>query len=139
LSSIVLEGDGEPVLMTAVGHLPDTPLPWEAGNAVLAAHRDRDFRSLKGIRIGDVIRFEMADAEFEYVVRDAFVVKPTQVSVLRPTAKPTLTLITCYPFHYIGPAPKRFVVRAERIANHPLNAQKFLRLGGVPEGLMPAR
>jgi sortase A len=124
LSSIVLEGDDEPLLLTAVGHLPETPLPWQTGNSVLAAHRDRDFRPLKGIRIGDLIRFETADAELEFVVREAFIVEPTEVSVLRPTEEPTLTLITCYPFNYIGPAPKRFIVRAERTANRALNSPK---------------
>jgi sortase A len=132
LSSIVLEGDEEPLLMTGVGHLPDTPLPWQTGNSVLAAHRDRDFRPLEGIRVGDVVRFETADAELEFVVREAFVVEPTEVSVLRPTSEPTLTLITCYPFHYIGPAPKRFVVRAERIANRVLNAPQLKQ--NIPSG-----
>ena len=114
LSSVVIEGDDSAALLLAVGHLSDTPLPWSEGNSVLAAHRDTFFRPLKGIRQGDVIRFTTADAELEYVVRQLRVVEPTDVEVLDPTPRPTLTLITCFPFDYIGPAPKRFIVTAER-------------------------
>jgi sortase A len=117
LTAIVVEGDDAPSLQVAAGHLPDTPLPWNEGNSALAAHRDADFRALKGIREGDVIRFHTADTVMEYVVRETLIVEPTDVSVLRATERPTLTLITCYPFTYIGPAPKRFIVRAERTSN----------------------
>jgi sortase A len=116
LSSVVVEGDDASSLLVAAGHLPDTPLPWEGGNSAVAAHRDADFRPLEGIRVGDVITFHTADAALEYVVRDTSIVEATDLSVLRPTSQPTLTLITCYPFTYIGPAPKRFIVRAERTA-----------------------
>jgi LPXTG-site transpeptidase (sortase) family protein len=114
LSSVVIEGDDSAALLLAVGHLSDTPLPWHEGNSVLAAHRDTFFRPLKGIRQGDVIRFTTADAELEYVVRQLRVVEPTAVEVLDSTPSPTLTLITCFPFDYIGSAPKRFIVTAER-------------------------
>jgi sortase A len=114
LSSVVIEGDDSAALLLAVGHLSDTPLPWSEGNSVMAAHRDTFFRPLKDIRQGDIIRFTTADAELEYVVRQLRVVEPTAVEVLEPTASPTLTLITCFPFDYIGPAPKRFIVTAER-------------------------
>jgi sortase A len=114
LSSVVLEGDDQAALLFGVGHLPDTPLPWDEGNSVLAAHRDSFFRPLRHIRRNDIIRFATAEAAFEYVVRDTRVVEPTNLDVLDPTPSPTLTLITCYPFNYIGPAPLRFIVRAER-------------------------
>jgi len=116
LSTIVVQGDDEYNLLIGAGHLPDTPLPWDDGNSVLAGHRDTDFRPLKGIREGDVIRFQTGNRAIEYVVRETSIVEPTDLTPLRATARPMLTLITCYPFAYIGPAPKRFVVRAERSA-----------------------
>jgi sortase A len=115
LRTVVVEGDDPTSLLVAAGHLPDTPLPWQPGNSVVAAHRDTDFRPLKDIREGDVIRFHTADTAMEFVVREFFVVEPTDLTVLRPTAQPTLTLITCHPFNYVGPAPRRFIVRAERV------------------------
>jgi LPXTG-site transpeptidase (sortase) family protein len=116
LSSVVLEGDNDTTLLLGVGHLSDTPLPWLGGNSVFAAHRDTFFRPLAGIRRNDVIRFSTADAEFEYVVKETRIVEPTAVEVLDPTTEATLTLITCYPFDFIGSAPQRFIVRAERRA-----------------------
>ena len=114
ISSVVLEGDDVAALLLGVGHLADTPLPWHDGNSVFAAHRDTFFRPLAGIRRNDIIRFSTADAEFEYVVKEMKVVEPTDLAVLDPTPSATLTLITCYPFDYIGPAPSRFIVKAER-------------------------
>jgi sortase A len=114
LSSVVIEGDDVAALLLGVGHLADTPLPWHGGNSVLAAHRDTFFRPLAGIRRNDLIRFSTADAEFEYVVKETMIVAPTDVEVLDPTTTATLTLITCYPFDYVGPAPNRFIVKAER-------------------------
>ena len=116
LSSIVTEGDDEAGLLVAAGHLPDTPLPWKPGNSAIAAHRDTDFRPLTDIQTRDVIRFHTADSVLEYVVRETRIVEPTEVSVLNPTEHPTLTLITCYPFTFIGAAPQRFIVRAERVS-----------------------
>ena len=123
LSSVVLEGDDAAALLLGVGHLSDTPLPWHEGNTVLAAHRDTFFRPLAHIRKGDVIRFSTADAALEYVVEELKVVEPTAVDVLEPTSAATLTLITCFPFDYIGPAPQRFIVRAERRSNSPLEPE----------------
>ena len=114
LSTIVVEGDDQYSLLVGAGHLPETPLPWRDGNSVVAGHRDTDFRPLRKIREGDVIRFQTADTTIEYVVRETLIVEPTDLTSLRPTVRSVLTLITCYPFSYIGPAPKRFVVRAER-------------------------
>ncbi|HKE85652.1 MAG TPA: class D sortase [Vicinamibacterales bacterium] len=116
LSSVVLEGDESAALLFGVGHLSDTPLPWRGGNSVLAAHRDTFFRGLAGIRPKDVIRFRSGDRELEYHVRGTKIVMPTDVEVLKPTKRATLTLITCYPFRYIGPAPKRFIVIAQQVS-----------------------
>ena len=123
LSSVVLEGDDTAALLLGVGHLSDTPLPWHGGNTVFAAHRDTFFRPLAHIRKGDVIRFSTADASLEYVVKELKVVEPTAVDVLEPTSAATLTLITCFPFDYIGPAPQRFIVRAERRSSSPLEPE----------------
>ena len=119
VSSVVLEGDDTAALLLGVGHLSDTPLPWHGGNTVLAAHRDTFFRPLAHIRKNDVITFSTADASFEYVVTELKVVEPTAVEVLEPTSAASLTLITCFPFDYIGPAPQRFIVRAERRSSSP--------------------
>jgi sortase A len=113
LSSVVLEGDDVAELLFGVGHLSDTPLPWQGGNSVFAAHRDTFFRPLAGIRRDDVVKFSTAQAEFEYIVKETSIVEPDAVEVLAPTPSATLTLITCYPFDYIGPAPHRFIVKAE--------------------------
>jgi sortase A len=123
LSSVVIEGDDVAALLLGVGHLAETPLPWRGGNSVLAAHRDTFFRPLAGIRLNDLIKFSTADAEFEYVVKETMIVEPTAVEVLDPTENATLTLITCYPFDYIGPAPSRFIVRAERRSRAPIEPE----------------
>lgn len=116
LSSVVLEGDESAALLFGVGHLSDTPLPWRGGNSVFAAHRDTFFRGLGAIKPKDVIRFRSGDSELEYRVRATKIVMPTDVEVLAPTKTSTLTLITCYPFTYIGPAPKRFIVVAQQVS-----------------------
>jgi sortase A len=115
LSATVIEGDDEAALQRAVGHLSDTPLPWQAGNSAFAAHRDTFFRSLKQVAVGDVIRVTTAHGAWTYRVGETLIVKPEDVWVLAPSERPMLTLITCYPFSYVGHAPQRFVVRAERI------------------------
>jgi sortase A len=115
LSGVVVEGDDSSVLDQAIGHLPDTPLPWHTGNSALAAHRDALFRPLQGVRLGDVLRLKTPHGTFEYRVRDMLIVKPGDVWVIDPTPVSMLTLISCYPFTYIGHALERFIVRAERI------------------------
>lgn len=117
LSAIVTEGVGASVLRRAVGHLPGTPFPGEPGNAVMAGHRDTFFRGLRHVRRGDTIHLAIPDGEFDNVVESTTVVTPDRVDLLRATPSPTLTLITCYPFRYIGRAPKRFVVRASLAAD----------------------
>lgn len=114
LSTPVIEGDDDRALKRAVGHLPDTPLPWEGGNSAMAGHRDGLFRPLKDVKVGDEIRFRDTQKAYRYKVTKTSIVMPDDLSVLAPEAGAHLTLITCYPFYYVGAAPKRFVVRAER-------------------------
>jgi sortase A len=118
LSAIVAHGDDEQTLTVAVGHLPDTPLPWQEGNAALAGHRDTFFRPLSRIRLGDDIRLLTPRGAFRYRVTRHTIVNPDEVWVLNPSAGAALTLITCYPFDFIGSAPRRFVVHAERVTDH---------------------
>lgn len=115
LSAAVAEGEDDSTLRKAVGHLSDTPMPWQNGNVAFAAHRDTLFRPLKNIRINDEVRVVTARGEFLYRVRKTQIVDPEDVSVLAPTARPSLTLITCYPFSFVGHAPQRFIVQAERV------------------------
>jgi sortase A len=120
ISAAVAEGDDDSTLGKAVGHLPDTPLPWQQkGNVAFAAHRDGLFRPLKNIRIKDEVRVVTTHGEFLYRVRKTQIVDPGDVSVIAPTPTPTLTLITCYPFSFIGHAPHRFIVQAERVDGEP--------------------
>jgi sortase A len=114
LSAVIFEGTSESVLRKGVGRLPGSALPADSGNVVLAAHRDTFFRSLKDVRKDDALILETPAGTFHYVVRTTKVVRPDAVEVLKPTSAPTVTLITCYPFGYLGRAPDRFIVRAER-------------------------
>lgn len=116
LSTPVVEGDDETALQASVGHLPDTPLPWQPGNSALAGHRDGLFRPLKRVTVGDAITFRTTRGEFHYQVTGTAVVQPDDLRVLAPRTRDTLTLITCYPFSFVGPAPQRFVVHAERVS-----------------------
>jgi sortase A len=115
MDAIVVQGDSPDELELAVGHLANSALPGEQGNVALAAHRDTFFRPLRDIRVGDEIKFKTRERSFDYVVESTKVVAPADVSVLQPSPGHDLTLLTCYPFHYIGPAPKRFVVFAREI------------------------
>jgi sortase A len=112
VSAVVRSGSDARTLRLAVGHIPGTSVPGEAGNVGLAAHRDTFFRRLRDIRPDDEIIVTTPDGTFRYSVETTHVVKPTDVWVLNPTEQPALTLVTCYPFTYVGSAPQRFVVRA---------------------------
>jgi sortase A len=115
LSTPVMRGDDDETLDVAVGHLPDTPDPWEEGNSALAGHRDGLFRPLEKIRVGDQIHLRTMRGDLTYRVQAISIVTPRDLSVLAPTSTSVLTLITCYPFKFVGNAPKRFIVRAERM------------------------
>jgi sortase A len=119
LKVIVVQGDSPKILRRAVGHIRETPLPGESGNVALTGHRDSFFRPLRNIQAGDAITFKTADAEFQYQVESTAVVPPSDVSVLQPSSERTLTLITCFPFYYVGAAPNRFIVRARQLEHLP--------------------
>jgi len=108
----VLPGTDDRTLDRAVGHIDDTALPGADGNSGIAGHRDGFFRGLKDIAEGDVIELETTQVKEIYRVERTWVVDPEDVSVLDPTPTRALTLVTCYPFYYIGPAPRRYIVRA---------------------------
>jgi sortase A len=108
----VLPGTDDHTLDRAVGHIDDTALPGTDGNAGIAGHRDGFFRGLKDIAEGDVIELETGKVKEVYRVERTWVVDPHDVSVLDPTPTRALTLVTCYPFYFVGPAPQRFIVRA---------------------------
>jgi sortase A len=114
LSVMVLEGAGADVLDRAVGRIPGTASPGEPGNMGLAGHRDRHFRGLRHLSVGDPLRFASDAGIAHYEVVDLRVVEPEAVEVLAPSDHAVLTLVTCYPFYYVGDAPQRFVVRAEQ-------------------------
>ncbi len=115
LSTIVVEGVGKRDLRRAVGHIPGTALPGERGNVGIAGHRDTYFRPLAGVQLNDLITLTTPAGEYKYRVVSSEIVSPDAVEVLDPTGDDVLTLVTCYPFYYVGPAPNRFIVRAQRI------------------------
>ena len=113
ISAIVKEGIDDETLAIAVGHFPSTPLPGQPGNVAVSAHRDTFFRNLKDVKRNDEITVTTQSGSYLYRVVSFKVVPPTDVSVLEPSpGENTLTLVTCYPFYFVGPAPKRFIVRA---------------------------
>ena len=112
VSAVVRAGSDARTLRLAIGHIPGTAFPGDHGNAGLAAHRDTFFRRLGEVKAGDEVRVVTPDGTFRYEVEATTVVEPTDVWVLDPTDRPALTLVTCYPFSYIGAAPQRFIVRA---------------------------
>jgi sortase A len=114
ISPLVLEGTDASVLRVAAGHVRGTALPGSGGNIAVAAHRDTFFRELGGIRRGDEILLTTLAGEIRYFVDRTEIVEPSNTAVLNRSPDAELTLITCYPFHFIGPAPKRFIVHSMR-------------------------
>ena len=116
ISAIVKEGVDKATLDLAVGHIPNTALPGQVGNVGVAAHRDTLFRNLKDVRRDDKITLTTLDGAYVYRVVSLRIVQPTEVSVLDPSPnEKALTLVTCYPFYFVGAAPKRFIVRALQV------------------------
>ena len=115
ISVMVLEGDNADVLRKGAGHVPSTSLPGGPGNVVIAGHRDTFFRALQNIHKDDEIDFTTKEGVHSYQVGSIQEVGPGDVQVLKASDHPTLTLVTCYPFDYIGSAPERFVVQAAEI------------------------
>ncbi len=117
VSVMVLEGDDDDTLSQAAGHIPATGLPSQpAANVGIAGHRDTFFRPLKDLREGDAIRLTTDTGSYCYSVDSLRIVSPDDVAVLAPVDHPALTLVTCYPFYFVGHAPKRFIVQARRSA-----------------------
>jgi sortase A len=112
ISSVVEEGVDSSTLWEAVGHIPGTAMPGQNGNSALAAHRDTYFRGLGDVEAGDLIVFRSPTANFRYRVESIKIVEADAIDALPESSTPTLSLITCYPFRYVGPAPKRFIVTA---------------------------
>lgn len=119
IQTMVVEGDSNKILRRAVGHMPETPLPWESGNVALAGHRDSFFRPLRNVRSGDAITLKTVNGDFQYEVESTEVVPANDMHVLDASSGRTLTLITCFPFYYIGSAPNRFIVRAREVGASP--------------------
>lgn len=128
LSAIVREGVDAKTLSNAVGHVPSTALAGQVGNFAIAAHRDTLFRALKDIKQDDIVTFQSSTGTYSYKVVATKIVTPSDVSVLRSDGggiippqeaggNRLLTMITCYPFYYVGAAPKRFIVEAEMVSN----------------------
>jgi sortase A len=123
LSVMVREGADERTLSRAVGHIPGTALPGSMGNVGLAGHRDTFFRALRNIREDDAIEFETTHGAYRYIVKSTRIVGPRDVSVLAASGGENLTLVTCYPFYYVGSAPKRFIVHAAQVVAIPRSQQ----------------
>lgn len=114
VSAVIRAGSDARTLQLAIGHIPGTPAPGQPGNVGLAAHRDTFFRRLGDLRLDDEIRLVTPQGTLVYRVEHTDIVQPRDVWVLDATSSDVLTLITCYPFTYVGAAPERFVVRAVR-------------------------
>jgi len=115
IDAMISEGIDERTLRQAVGHIPGTPLPGQAGNAAIAGHRDTFFRPLRNVRHDDEITLTTLQGSYRYLVDTTQIVPPEDIHVLENSSDTTLTLVTCYPFYFVGPAPKRFIVRAHRV------------------------
>ncbi|MGC2660412.1 MAG: class D sortase [Bryobacteraceae bacterium] len=121
LSAIVLQGVEAETLARGAGHVPSTAMPGQTGNFAIAAHRDTLFRPLRNIKKDDDVTFESPTGSYTYRVVSTQIVLPSDVEVLRPLPDggKWLTLITCYPFYYVGSAPKRFIVQAKLVSKDP--------------------
>jgi sortase A len=117
IATRVLEGDDAHILRLSVGHIPGTAVPGASGNVGLAGHNNTFFRPLQKVNVGDEIRYSTAVGAFTYRVVSLRVVLPSAIEVLNSTPQPTLTLVTCYPFDSVGPAPLRLIVHAELVAD----------------------
>ena len=115
VSVVVAEGTDERTLQRAGGHIAGTSFPGQRGNIGIAGHRDTLFRPLRNIRQNDVITLTTLGGEYRYRVVSTEIVSPSDVTVLQPDGHEILTLVTCYPFYFVGPAPDRFIVRAARV------------------------
>jgi sortase A len=109
----VFEGTSDQNLNRGAGRIEGTARIGEPGNVGIAAHRDGFFRVLKDVRVGDALVLEQVATTETYRVVETRIVEPSEVSVLQPTSTPSVTLVTCYPFYFVGSAPRRFIVHAQ--------------------------
>jgi sortase A len=116
LAAMIMEGVDGRTLRHAVGHIPGTPLPGQQGNVAIAGHRDTFFRGLRNIRKDDEITLTTLNGTYRYRVDSTRVVAPEHTEVLDDSGEAILTLVTCYPFYFVGSAPKRFIVHAHRVS-----------------------
>ena len=116
LGLVVAEGTSPVTLRRAAGHIKGTATPGHPGNVGIAGHRDTLFRPLRDIRQNDLITLTTSQGNYSYRVVSTNIVSPSDVAVLTSDEKQILTLVTCHPFYFVGPAPDRFIVRAERVA-----------------------
>jgi len=116
VTAMMLESKDDRTLRRAVGHIPGTPLPGQPGNVAIAGHRDTFFRALRNVRQDDQITLMTLEGSYRYRVDSISVVGPEDTQVLDNSGSDILTLVTCYPFYFVGPAPRRFIVRAQRIS-----------------------
>jgi len=145
LEAPVFAGTDRVTLNRGIGVVEGSPMPGEAGNVALSAHRDSFFRPLKDIAVGDAIELQTLRGILNFQVSDISVVDPLDISVLDPTDEPVLTLITCYPFYYVGFAPDRYIVRAKLVQGDVSNDEVIaLQQDSTPEAIqrflwLPAR
>jgi sortase A len=137
LQAPVLDGTDEWTLNRGVGHIEGTVSPGERGNVGIAGHRDGFFRALKDVVIGDTIELDLRERVEFYRVTNMLVVDPSDISVLKDRSLPSLTLVTCYPFYFVGNAPKRYVVQAVRIGSSASTAPSNELSAGVSAGHGP--
>lgn len=119
----VLEGTDDLSLNRGVGHVAGTANPGEDSNLAIAGHRDGFFRGLKDLSLGDRIEMDTRGRTDTYVVDRITIVDPTDVSVLEPRPHRSLTLVTCYPFYFVGSAPKRYIVQASVVDSAQADAR----------------
>jgi sortase A len=117
MSTSVLEGTDDGTLSRGAGHIEDTPFPGQPGNIGIAGHRDTVFRPLRNVQVGDPLSLATADRTYRYRISKTLIVGPDDVYVLNTTEQPTLTLVTCYPFEFIGHAPKRYIIQATLVGD----------------------
>ncbi|MDP4143651.1 MAG: class D sortase [Bacillota bacterium] len=117
----IIEGDDQENLAKGVGHDSSTPIPGQVGNIVLDAHRDTMFRNLGDLKIGDNITIETKYGKYTYKVYKTRIVTPDDTTAIIKSDKQMLTLYTCYPFNYIGHAPKRYIVMTEFVSSTDTN------------------
>jgi len=115
VSVVIIEGTDKPTLRRAAGHIAGTAMPGQRGNVGIAGHRDTFFRPLRNVQRNDIVTLTTPGADYRYRVVSIKIVRPSEVAVLNPDGNEILTLVTCYPFYFVGPAPNRFIVRAERV------------------------